>query len=127
MKERKIKMSKKYVLQKHYISKDHLNRLVKRIVDNTQEDRARTLSLFEDAKSRMDNADNTVEYSEVLKSTATILKQFQDVNHTLLKAMGIIQTFLSKSSSSKKGADPVNLFDGLSKLTGLSNDEEEDD
>lgn len=67
-----------------------------------------------------------MEYAETLKGVVSILKQVQDVNQTLLKAMGIIQTFVAKTSNGKK-ADSTSLFDGLSKLTGKSNGEEEDE
>ena len=67
-----------------------------------------------------------MEYAETLKGVVSILKQVQDVNQTLLKAMGIIQSFVAKTSTGKK-VEATSLFDGLSKLTGTSNDEEDEE
>jgi hypothetical protein len=119
-------MPKKYILAKSYISKDHLNRLIKQITDNVKTDREQSLSLLGSAQTRLEGAETTMEYAETLKGVVSILKQVQDVNQTLLKAMGIIQSFVAKASSGKK-ADPTSLFDGLSKLTGTSNGNEEED
>lgn len=119
-------MPKKYILQKQYISKDHLNRLIKLIVDNSKDDRAESLKILEDAKERLALSETNTEFTETLKAVVAVLKQVQDVNQTLLKAMGIIQTYIGKPSG-KKTTDAVSLFDGLSKLTGVSDGEEEDD
>lgn len=81
---------------------------------------------MDEAKNRLSSTETIAEYTEALKATVTVLKQVQDVNQTLLKAMGIIQTFVAKSSNVKK-ADATSLFDGLSKLTGASNDNEEEE
>jgi hypothetical protein len=89
-------------------------------------DREQSLSLLGSAQTRLEGAETTMEYAETLKGVVSILKQVQDVNQTLLKAMGIIQSFVAKTSSGKK-ADPTSLFDGLSKLTGTSNGNEEED
>jgi coproporphyrinogen III oxidase-like Fe-S oxidoreductase len=119
-------MPKKYILAKSYISKDNLNRLIKQITDNTKLDREQSLSLLDEAQARLRQSENNMEYSETLKGVVSILKQVQDVNQTLLKAMGIIQTFVTKTASGKK-AEATSLFDGLSRLTGSSNDEEDED
>jgi coproporphyrinogen III oxidase-like Fe-S oxidoreductase len=121
-----VNMPKKYILTKSYISKDHLNRLIKQITDNVKDDRQESLNLLDEAKNRLSSTETIAEYTEALKATVTVLKQVQDVNQTLLKAMGIIQTFVAKSSNVKK-ADATSLFDGLSKLTGASNDNEEEE
>ena len=51
-----------------------------------------------------------------------------EVNSTLLKAMTLIQGFLVKNNA-KRGTTEgaVDLFQGLSKLTGVEDDEKDDD
>jgi hypothetical protein len=119
-------MPKKYILAKSYISKDHLNRLIKQITDNVKDDRQQSLSLLSSAQERLEGSETAMEYAETLKGVVSILKQVQDVNQTLLKAMGIIQSFVAKTSTGKK-VEAASLFDGLSKLTGTSNGNEEED
>lgn len=132
----------KYLLTKNHISKDNLNRLLKQITDNVKHDRKEALDLLEIAKSYLaqrvnaptqesndeEDTGGEVNISEDLKAVVSVLKQVQDVNQTLLKAMALIKDFeLPKGSASKKKSDPANLFEGLSKLTkGSSNDNEED-
>lgn len=66
-------------------------------------------------------------YAELMKSAVSTLKQVQDINGTLIKAMGIIQAHISKTTNKKTAAEPMDLFSGLSKLTGVDNGIEEKD
>jgi len=120
-------MPKKYILSKQYISKDHLNRLVKQVIDNTKTDREQALNLFNDLHARLGSAETNLVYAEMVKTAIPLLKQVQDVNSTLLKAMDLIQNFLIKHNTGKRGGnEAVDLFEGLSKLTGVEDGKEDE-
>jgi hypothetical protein len=122
-------MSKKiYLLKKNYVSKETLNRQVKKIIDNTEADRAQALNLFNDITSRLGTAESNLVYAELAKTAIPVLKQVQDVNKTLLDAMNLIRSFIEKTTPKKKGdSNPLDLFEGLSKLTRSENGEETED
>jgi hypothetical protein len=120
--------NKKYILTKQYISKDTLNRLVKQIIDTSKQDRQQALDLFADVQSRLGSAESNLVYADLVKTAIPILKQVQDVNNTLLKTMDLIQSFLAKSGVAKKaGSDPIDLFEGLSKLTRVEDGKEDNE
>ena len=121
-------MPQKYLLTKNYVSKDTLNRLTKQIIDNSKTDRQQALDLFTDVHARLGNAETNLIYAELVKTAIPILKQVQEVNSTLLKAMSLVQGYLIKNGGKRGGTDgAVDLFQGLSKLTGVEDDEKEDD
>lgn len=118
--------AKKYVLSRDYATKETLNRLIKTVVDNSKEDRQQALSLFADTQARLGNAETNMVYAELMKSAVATLKQIQDINGTLLKAMSVIQSHITKGGKKIIG-EPMDLFSGLSKLTGVENGIQEDD
>lgn len=121
-------MAKKYLLLKQYLSKEVLNRLTKQIIDNTKLDRNQALDLFTNVHTRLGTIEDNLIYAELVKTAIPILKQVQDVNSTLLKAMGLVQSFLTKTGG-KRGAENtgIDLFEGLSKLTGVEDGNKEND
>jgi len=107
------------------LSRENLNRLIKTTIDSCKEDRLECLELYKDIKSRLPEAENDVVYSDLVKSATSVLKQVQDVNSVVIKTMGIIQDHLNKntpSSSRKSDNTPIDLFEGLSKLTRSEDD-----
>jgi hypothetical protein len=121
-------MPQKYLLTKNYVSKDTLNRLTKQIIDNSKVDRQQALDLFTDVHARLGNAETNLIYAELVKTAIPILKQVQEVNSTLLKAMSLVQGYLIKNGGKRGGTEgAVDLFQGLSKLTGVEDDEKDDD
>lgn len=116
----------KYTLSKQYLSKDNLNRLTKTTIDNCKEDRQAALDLFNDIKSRFPNAESTFEYSDLVKSATSVLKQIQEANGTIIKVMGLIQDNLKKANVRKSDSPEVDLFEGLSKLTRVDDGKEDE-
>lgn len=118
-------MPKVYNLKINHLSKENLNRLIKTTIDNCKEDRLECLELYKDIKSRLPSAETDAAYSDLVKNATSVLKQVQDVNSVVIKTMGIIQDHLSKntpSSSRKSDSAPIDLFEGLSKLTRSEDD-----
>lgn len=83
--------------------------------------------MFADTQARLGNAETNMVYAELMKSAVATLKQIQDINGTLLKAMGIIQAHVVKTSNKKTVDEPIDLFSGLSKLTGADHGKEDDE
>ena len=118
----------KYLLTKNYVRKDTLNRLTKQIIDNSKTDRQQALDLFSDVQGRLGNAETNLIYAELVKTAIPILKQIQEVNSTLIKAMTLVQGYLTKNSGKRGSSEgAVDLFQGLSKLTGVEDDKEDDE
>lgn len=124
--KRKIKMPVEYKLSKSYLGKDRLNRMIKKVTDFAEKDRAEVTSILNTAKQRLDSAETNLEFCEILKSVVALLKQVQDVSGTILKAMGIMESFVLAQGKGGKKGEVENPFDGLAKLIGTSNDEEKD-
>lgn len=118
-------MAKKYILKTNNLTKDNLNRLTKTTIDNAKADREEALNLLAEIKSRFPTAENTFEYSDLIKNATAVLKQIQEVNQTVIKVMSVIKDNVGRQASKK--SESVDLFEGLSKLTrsddGAQNEE----
>jgi hypothetical protein len=126
LEKRLLNMPKEYKLAKSYLGKDRLNRMIKKVTDFAEKDRVEVTSILNTAKTRLESAETNLEFSEILKSIVALLKQVQDVSGTLLKAMGIMESFVLAQNRGGKKGEVENPFDGLAKLIGSSNDEEKD-
>lgn len=122
-----MKAKNRYTLTKDYTTKDNLNRLIKTVTDNAKEDRQQALQLFAETQARLGNAETNMVYAELMKSAVATLKQVQDINNTLLKTMSVIQSHISKGNNKKTTDEPMDLFAGLSKLSGVNNGSKEED
>lgn len=123
-------MPKNYILKTNYISQETLNRLVKKIVDNTTSDRIEVMDLLKSAKEKLAELDNStdevanLQYIDMFKATIPLLKEVQNVSSTLLKAMSLIDSHTKTLSNGKSGktSSPQDLFSKLSELS-LSDDD----